>query len=109
MALVHRNLVKCHVETSGGAEVDRAQGLRLRFDESRTVQRKERGGYMAEKRTEFAPRETQGLAHRGPSSEVGSPFGMLERFADEVDRCSMISDSVAASVLEALAAGCALH
>lgn len=41
---------------------------------------------MAEKRIETTPREQRGLTRREPSMEAGSPFRMLERFADEMDR-----------------------
>ena len=40
---------------------------------------------MAEKRTEVARTEEKGLSRREPVS-IGSPFRMLERFADEMDR-----------------------
>jgi HSP20 family protein len=40
---------------------------------------------MAEKTTDVAAREEQRLARRAPVG-VGSPFRMLERFADEMDR-----------------------
>jgi HSP20 family protein len=39
---------------------------------------------MAEKRTEIAPREHQRMSQSAPSLGAG-PFGMLERFADEID------------------------
>src|SRR5438876_3506355 len=42
------------------------------------------GGYMAEKTTEIAPRERQRAIRREPLS-AASPFGILERFADEID------------------------
>jgi HSP20 family protein len=41
---------------------------------------------MAERRTEAVPREERRLARREPFLDVGSPFRMLERFADEMDR-----------------------
>jgi HSP20 family protein len=42
---------------------------------------------MATKRTEIAPREERRLARRGePLQVTNSPFGMLERVADEIDR-----------------------
>jgi hypothetical protein len=41
---------------------------------------------MPEKTTEVVPRERQRLARRDPLGEFGSPFRMLERFADEMDR-----------------------
>jgi HSP20 family protein len=41
---------------------------------------------MAEKATEVVQREGQRLARREPLSTIGSPFRMLERFADEMDR-----------------------
>jgi HSP20 family protein len=40
---------------------------------------------MAEKTTDVATRDEQRLARRPPAG-VGSPFRMLERFADEMDR-----------------------
>jgi len=40
---------------------------------------------MAEKTTDVAARDEQRLARRGPLG-IGSPFRMLERFADEMDR-----------------------
>ena len=40
---------------------------------------------MAEKRTETARTEEKGLARREPVS-IGSPFRMLDRFAEEMDR-----------------------
>ena len=40
---------------------------------------------MAEKRTETARSEEKGLARREPVS-IGSPFRMLDRFAEEMDR-----------------------
>ena len=40
---------------------------------------------MAEKRTETARQEEKGLARREPVS-IGSPFRMLDRFAEEMDR-----------------------
>jgi HSP20 family protein len=40
---------------------------------------------MAEKRTEVARAEEKGLARKEPVS-IGSPFRMLERFAEEMDR-----------------------
>ena len=40
---------------------------------------------MAEKRPETAPTEEKGLARRGTVS-IGSPFRMLDRFAEEMDR-----------------------
>ena len=42
---------------------------------------------MAEKTTEIASRtEGQRLVRRAPGSTFGTPFGMLDRFADEMDR-----------------------
>ena len=41
---------------------------------------------MAEKRTEVAQPEGKGLVRRESSADIGSPFRMLERFADEMDR-----------------------
>jgi len=41
---------------------------------------------MAERRTEVAPKEERRLARREWSPDIRSPFGMLERFADEMDR-----------------------
>ena len=41
---------------------------------------------MAEKRTEVARREESGLARGEPFRSIGSPFGMLERFAEQMDR-----------------------
>jgi HSP20 family protein len=41
---------------------------------------------MAEKRTEVAQREGRGLVRRESSPDISSPFRMLERFADEMDR-----------------------
>jgi HSP20 family protein len=41
---------------------------------------------MAERRTEVAPREERGVARREPFADVGSPFRLIERFADEMDR-----------------------
>ena len=41
---------------------------------------------MAEKRTEVAPREQQGLSRKEPFEDFGGPFRTLERFADEMDR-----------------------
>ena len=40
---------------------------------------------MADKRTEVVPREERYLTRREPMP-LGSPFSMLERFADEMDR-----------------------
>lgn len=40
---------------------------------------------MAEKRTDVQPREGGRLARREPTASL-SPFGMFERFADEIDR-----------------------
>jgi len=40
---------------------------------------------MAERTTEITPRETPRVARREPA-EAASPFRMLERFADEIDR-----------------------
>src|SRR5262245_711628 len=40
---------------------------------------------MADKRTEVVPREERYLTRREPM-HLGSPFSMLERFADEMDR-----------------------
>ena len=40
---------------------------------------------MAEKRSETARTEEKGLARREPAS-IGSPFRMLDRFAEEMDR-----------------------
>ena len=40
---------------------------------------------MAEHMTEITPRETQRLGCREPFSAIGSPFRMLEPFADEWD------------------------
>lgn len=40
---------------------------------------------MAEKTTQVAPREGERVTRREPA-RAGSPFGMLERFADEMDR-----------------------
>ena len=40
---------------------------------------------MADKRTEVIPREERYLTRREPM-RLGSPFSMLERFADEMDR-----------------------
>jgi HSP20 family protein len=40
---------------------------------------------MAERRTEVAPREERRLARR-ETSDLGNPFRMIERFADEMDR-----------------------
>jgi HSP20 family protein len=40
---------------------------------------------MAEKKTEVAPREQRTVARRDPA-DFGSPFRMLDRFADEMDR-----------------------
>jgi HSP20 family protein len=41
---------------------------------------------MAEKGTDVARREERQLARRDPFLSAGSPFQMLERFADEMDR-----------------------
>jgi len=41
---------------------------------------------MAEKTTEIANREGQRLARRAPVSTFGTPFRMLDSFADEMDR-----------------------
>lgn len=40
---------------------------------------------MAEKQTEVARREEKGVTRREPLPSIGSPFRMLERFADEMD------------------------
>src|SRR5207248_7203427 len=46
---------------------------------------KDTGGHMAEKTTtDIAPRERQRVTRREPLS-AANPFGMLERFADEID------------------------
>ncbi len=41
---------------------------------------------MAEQRTDVAPREERGVTRRDAPQTAGSPFRMLERFADEMDR-----------------------
>src|SRR5713226_916663 len=41
---------------------------------------------MAEKQTEVSRREERSLARRDPFLALGSPFPVLERFADEMDR-----------------------
>ena len=46
----------------------------------------EKGEQMAEKTTDVIARDRERLARREPLGPVGSPFSMLERFADEVDR-----------------------
>ena len=51
---------------------------------------------MAEKRTETARPEEKALARREPVS-IGSPFRMLDRFAEEMDR--VFDDFVVAAVL----------
>jgi HSP20 family protein len=41
---------------------------------------------MAERTTDVIPRDRERAARREPLAPVGSPFRMLERFADEMDR-----------------------
>jgi HSP20 family protein len=47
---------------------------------------KRKGEQMAEKTTDVISRNRERLARREPLGSVDSPFSMLERFADEVDR-----------------------
>lgn len=61
---------------------------------------------MAEKTTRIVPRERRGLARREPFAPLGSPFRMLERFADEMDRVFVTSGSVGVGSLhDGVAAG----
>jgi HSP20 family protein len=41
---------------------------------------------MAERTSDVIPRDRDRLARREPRGPIGSPFRMLERFADEMDR-----------------------